>query len=137
VARGFTPDIVCIDYADRLRAAPDEGRRLESGRYFEIGDIYGALKTLNQEFNLTTFTVSQARRVSSGERCTQEPPGLKKPLEEREVLTLEDVTLSYEKPKIADIVLSFTQTPQGSAISACAPTSPSHGTKRPGRWCRS
>ena len=42
----------------------------------------------------------------------QEPPGVKKPLEEREVFTLEDVTLSYEKAMIADIVLSFTQTPQ-------------------------
>ena len=113
VARGFTPDIIFIDYADLLRASVDEGsRRSDNGRYFEIGTIYGALKTLNQEFNCTTFTVSQARRAGSGERRVQEPPGLKKPLEEREVLTLEDITLSYEKAMIADIVLSFTQTPQ-------------------------
>jgi hypothetical protein len=113
VARGFTPDIICIDDADLLRASVDEGsRRSDNGRSFEIGHIYGALKTLNQAFNCTTFTVSQARRAASGERRVQEPPGVKKPLEAREVFTVEDVTLSYEKAMIADIVLSFTQTPQ-------------------------
>jgi hypothetical protein len=112
MARGFTPDVVCIDYADLLREAPQEGRRgAENGRYFEIGNIYAGLKALNQAFDLTTFTVSQARRAGAGER-RQEPPGLNKPMAEREVLTLEDVTLSWEKAMIADIVLSFSQTPQ-------------------------
>jgi hypothetical protein len=114
IARGFTPDVVCIDYADLLRDTPIEGRRMESGRYFEISNIYAALKTLNQEFDLTTFTVSQARRGQAGEsqRRENEAKIAKRPLAEREVLGLEDFALSYEKAMIADIVLGFSQTPQ-------------------------
>ena len=137
VARGFTPDIICIDDADLLGASLDEGsRRSDNGRYFEIGNIDGALKTLNQEVNCTTFTVSQARRSGSGECRVPEPPGVKKPLKEREVFTLEDVTLSSEKAMIADIVLSFRRRLKKNAINACVSTSPSSATSRRGRWCR-
>ena len=49
--------------------------------------------------------MSQARRESEAQIA-------KRPLAEREVLGLEDFTLSYEKAMMADIVLSFSQTPQ-------------------------
>lgn len=98
-ARGFTTDLLVIDYADQL--APPRGTRATgaSERYHELGDVYTELQRLMNRRQLVIWTLSQAVRGA-----------LAKPL-----IMIDDIAESMKKIMIADMVLTFNQTPDERA----------------------
>jgi replicative DNA helicase len=88
-ARGFTPDMVVVDYADILKAST----RLGEMRHEQAG-IYEELRTLAGEYDVVLWTASQTNKA-----------GL-----EKEVVTIADFAESFEKAAIADAVWALCQT---------------------------
>lgn len=87
----FFPDMILVDYADLLRPGSDL-----DGRRFDLGGIYEELRAMAQEYDMPVWTASQPNRANA----------------EKEVITLEAFSESYEKAMISDFVLSFSRTSQ-------------------------
>lgn len=85
----FTPDIVCVDYADLLR-----GARGYNDKRFELEGNYEELRALAQEFRLCVLTADQTNRS-----------GL-----EMEVVTIGQIGESYAKATVCDLIMTVSRT---------------------------
>lgn len=91
---GRKPDLVVIDYADLLKT---EDKKME--KRFEQTEVYRDLKRLAVMKKYAIWTASQANRGK------EEP-------EETYLMRARDISESYEKVRIADLVLTLNQTPK-------------------------
>lgn len=89
VARGFTPDLLLVDYADIMK--PE--RRLGEMRHEQAG-IYEDLRTIAGEFQCVVWTGSQASKGAL----------------EKETITIADFAEAFEKAAIVDCAVGFCQT---------------------------
>jgi replicative DNA helicase len=89
---GKKPDLIVVDYADLLK--PSE--KQESARHDQTA-VYRALKQLAMIHKVAVWTASQARRPD-------EDP------EKVYTLRAKDISESYEKVRIADLVVTLNQT---------------------------
>ena len=85
----FTPDIVCVDYADLLR-----GARGYSDKRYELEGNYEELRAIAQEFKLCIITADQTNRS-----------GL-----EMEVVTIGQIGESYAKATVCDLIMTVSRT---------------------------
>jgi replicative DNA helicase len=86
--KGFTPDIIMIDYADIMRSS----RKFDSLRH-ELKLIYEELRNMAMEMKIPIWTASQANRDSANS----------------EVVGLENMSEAYGKAMVADVVLSLSR----------------------------
>lgn len=85
----FTPDILCVDYADLLR-----GARGYADKRFELEGNYEELRALAQEFQLALLTADQTNRS-----------GL-----DMEVVTIGQIGESYAKATVCDLIMTVSRT---------------------------
>jgi len=95
--RGFVPNIIVIDYADIMRSS----REYDALR-LELKLIYEDLRNLAMERGIPVWTASQANRDASS----------------AEVVGLENMSESYGKAMVADVVLSLSRKPTEKATGA-------------------
>lgn len=88
-AIGFIPGLVVVDYADKMRA-----ERHYTDLYHEQGVVYSDLIDLGIEQELPIWTASQTTKKSLS----------------KVVITMADVADSFEKCRLADIILALCQT---------------------------
>jgi replicative DNA helicase len=91
---GRKPDLVVIDYADLLKSATQQ----KEIRHEQTA-VYRDLKTLAVMKQYAIWTASQAQRPS-------------KDADETYLLRAKDISESYEKVRIADLVATLNQTPE-------------------------
>jgi replicative DNA helicase len=89
LATGFRPDMLVLDYGDLMRPSARY-----SERRHELAVVFEEIRGLAVEFDCPVWTASQANRAS-----------LKK-----EIVGLEDLSESFDKAMIADVVLALCQT---------------------------
>ena len=92
--RGFVPNLILIDYADIMRSS----REYDALR-LELKLIYEELRNLAMEKNIPIWTASQANRDSSNS----------------DIVGLENMSESYGKAMVADVVLSLSRKPAEKA----------------------
>jgi len=92
--RGFIPNLILIDYADIMRSS----REYDALR-LELKLIYEELRNLAMEKNIPIWTASQANRDSSNS----------------DIVGLENMSESYGKAMVADVVLSLSRKPAEKA----------------------
>jgi replicative DNA helicase len=85
----FTPDLLCVDYADLLR-----GSRGYVDKRFELEGNYEELRALAQEFRIAVLTADQTNRS-----------GL-----EMEVVTIGQIGESYAKATVCDLIMTVSRT---------------------------
>jgi len=95
--RGFVPNVLLIDYADIMRST----REYDALR-LELKLIYEELRNLAMERGIPIWTASQANRDSSNS----------------EVVGLENMSESYGKAMVADVVLSLSRKATEKATGA-------------------
>lgn len=95
--RGFIPHMIIIDYADIMRSS----REYDALR-LELKLIYEELRNLAMERSIPLWTASQANRDSSNS----------------DVVGLENMSESYGKAMVADVVLSLSRKPTEKATGA-------------------
>lgn len=95
--RGFAPHMIIIDYADIMRSS----REYDALR-LELKLIYEELRNLAMERAIPLWTASQANRDSSN----------------ADVVGLENMSESYGKAMVADVVLSISRKPTEKATGA-------------------
>lgn len=88
--KGFVPNVILIDYADIMRST----REYDALR-LELKLIYEELRNLAMEKNVPIWTASQANKDSSNS----------------DVVGLENMSESYGKAMVADVVLSLSRKP--------------------------
>lgn len=93
-ATGFRPDLIVIDYGDLLRPS---GRYSE--RRHELAILFEEIRGLAVEHDCPVWTATQSNRAA-----------LKK-----EVVGLEDLSESFDKAMIADVVVALCQTQEEEA----------------------
>jgi len=89
---GYLPDLIVLDYAD-LFAMPAKKSRWEA-----IGDIYNQLKSFAMENNVGIWTAGQLVRGAG----------------DKETTTTSDTAGSYDKARIADLILNLEDAGDGS-----------------------
>lgn len=92
--RGFVPSVIIIDYADIMRSS----REYDALR-LELKLIYEDLRNLAMERGIPIWTASQANRDSSNS----------------DIVGLENMSESYGKAMVADVVLSLSRKPTEKA----------------------
>lgn len=95
--RGFVPNVIIIDYADIMRSS----REYDALR-LELKLIYEDLRNLAMERGIPVWTASQANRDASS----------------ADVVGLENMSESYGKAMVADVVLSLSRKPTEKATGA-------------------
>ena len=90
---GNKPDLVVIDYADLLRH-----HEKTKEKRFEQTEVYRDLKRLAMIHGIALWTASQAVRPADGP-------------EKEYLLRAKDISESYEKVRIADLICTLNQTP--------------------------
>jgi replicative DNA helicase len=95
--KGFVPHLIVIDYADIMRST----REYDALR-MELKLIYEELRNLAMERGIPVWTASQANRDSSSS----------------DVVGLENMSESYGKAMVADVVLSLSRKPTEKATGA-------------------
>ena len=95
--RGFVPHVLLIDYADIMRST----REYDALR-LELKLIYEELRNLAMERGIPIWTASQANRDSSNS----------------DVVGLENMSESYGKAMVADVVLSLSRKPTEKATGS-------------------
>lgn len=98
-ARGFTTDLLVIDYADKLSSADARGGG--DSRYYELGNVYVELQALMNRRNLVIWTASQAVRGGAN----------------KTLITMEDIAESFAKVMVADTVITLNQQPEEKAAN--------------------
>ncbi len=89
--KGFTPDMVIIDYADLLR-----GSRGYGDKRFELEGVYEELRAIAQEFNIVMITADQTNRS-----------GL-----DMEIVTIGQIGESYAKATVCDLIMTISRKPE-------------------------
>lgn len=92
--KGFIPDLLVIDYADIMRSS----RQYESMRH-ELKKVYEDLRNLAMEKNIPIWTASQSNRDSASS----------------DIVGLENMSESYGKAQVADVVVSISRKPAEKA----------------------
>lgn len=92
--QGHRPDIIMIDYADIMRST----RHYEAPR-FELSAIYEELRNLAMDLDVPIWTASQSNRESANS----------------EIVGLANMSESYGKAFVADIVISLSRKPTEKA----------------------
>ena len=92
--RGFIPSLIVIDYADIMRSS----REMDALR-LELKLVYEDLRNLAMEKNIPIWTASQSNREGSG----------------ADVVGLENMSESYGKAMVADVVVSLSRKPAEKA----------------------
>jgi len=87
----FIPDVIVVDYGDIMRPT----RRVKEKRE-RIGEVFGELLSLAQEYNVPLWSGTQANRDALN----------------KSVVTLKNLSESIEHAKIATVVLALCQTEQ-------------------------
>lgn len=95
--RGFTPNLLVIDYADIMRSS----REFDALR-LELKLIYEELRNLAMEKSIPIWTASQSNRDGSSS----------------DVVGLENMSESYGKAMVADVVLSLSRKPSEKAAGS-------------------
>ena len=95
--KGVVPNMLLIDYADIMRSS----REFDALR-LELKLIYEELRNLAMEKNIPIWTASQANRDSSNS----------------DVVGLENMSESYGKAMVADVVISLSRKPSEKATGA-------------------
>lgn len=95
--RGITPSMLLIDYADIMRSS-----REHDALRLELKLIYEELRNLAMEKGIPIWTASQANRDSSNS----------------DVVGLENMSESYGKAMVADVVISLSRKPTEKATGA-------------------
>jgi len=95
--RGFVPNVVIIDYADIMRSS----REYDALR-LELKLIYEDLRNFAMERSIPVWTASQANRDASNS----------------DIVGLENMSESYGKAMVADVVLSLSRKPTEKATGA-------------------
>lgn len=95
--RGFVPHMIVIDYADIMRSS----REFDALR-MELKLIYEELRNLAMERSIPIWTASQANRDASSS----------------DIVGLENMSESYGKAMVADVVLSLSRKPTEKATGA-------------------
>ncbi len=90
------PDVVIIDYADKLVS-----KRKYNERRHEIAAIYDEMIIMGYEFNASIITASQTNRQALG----------------KEKITIADIAEAYEKAAIADNIIAIAQTEEEKAAN--------------------
>ena len=85
----FTPDLVCVDYADLLR-----GSNGYKDKRFELEGNYEELRATAQEFKIAILTADQTNRS-----------GL-----DMEVVTIGQIGESYAKATVCDLIMTVSRT---------------------------
>jgi archaellum biogenesis ATPase FlaH len=102
---GFQPDVIMVDYADKLVVSV--GRQKKSS-YEEMDEVYDGLQTIAKENDVWVWTASQLKRgANRGKR-----------------ITVDDVSDSMQKMNNADLVVGIYQTEQDeeeSMVRFCVP----------------
>ena len=92
--KGFMPDLLVIDYADIMRSS----RKYDSMRH-ELKKVYEDLRNLAMEKNIPIWTASQSNRDSASS----------------DIVGLENMSESYGKAQVADVVISISRKPTEKA----------------------
>jgi replicative DNA helicase len=92
--KGFIPDLLVIDYADIMRSS----RQYESMRH-ELKKVYEDLRNLAMEKQIPIWTASQSNRESASS----------------DIVGLENMSESYGKAQVADVVISISRKPTEKA----------------------
>tara|TARA_R100001594_G_scaffold115765_2_gene150691 strand:- start:234 stop:1517 length:1284 start_codon:yes stop_codon:yes gene_type:complete len=87
----FVPDVIIVDYGDIMRPT----RRVKEKRE-RIGEVFGELLALAQEYNVPLWSGTQANRDALN----------------KSVVTIKNLSESIEHAKIATVVLALCQTEQ-------------------------
>lgn len=96
-SEGFVPDLLVVDYADILKS----NHRGEAKKRFELESVYEELRGLAVELNLPIVTASQANKNSTYS----------------EYVTMADMSESYSKAAISDIVLGINRRADGNLVN--------------------
>lgn len=94
ILQGHKPDILMIDYADIMRST----RHYEAPR-FELAAIYEELRNLAMDIDIPIWTASQSNRESANS----------------EIVGLANMSESYGKAFVADVVISLSRKPSEKA----------------------
>ena len=86
--KGWFPDLLLVDYGDIMKSS-----RTYSDKRFEEGSIFEELRGLAVELDLPVVTATQANRGSLAKK----------------VVTMEDIAESFDKAKIADVIIALCQ----------------------------
>lgn len=92
--RGFVPSLIIIDYADIMRSS----REMDALR-LELKLVYEDLRNLAMEKNIPIWTASQSNKEGSGS----------------DIVGLENMSESYGKAMVADVVISLSRKPAEKA----------------------
>jgi replicative DNA helicase len=88
-AQDFNPDAIIIDYGDILKSS-----RSYNDKRHEEGSIFEELRGLAVDLKLPVVTATQANRGAL----------------EKRIVTMADIAESFEKAKIADVIIALCQT---------------------------
>ncbi len=96
-ANNFVPDLLLVDYGDILK--PTLVYKNEQG-WEQLGFIFEKLRGIAQEFNIPVWTGSQTTSDSI----------------KKEIITIVDIAGSFQKVRIADVVLAICRTPSEQQV---------------------
>lgn len=94
VEKGFTPDLIVVDYADLIQP-----RKSYSDKRFELESVYLDLRDLGDEYSCPVWTASQTNRG-----------GL-----DKKTITMSDLAEAFNKANIADFMATLCQTVEEKA----------------------
>jgi hypothetical protein len=89
---GDRVDVVIVDYADKLR--PNKSVHKDDKGYLACGDVYESLRLYAEETKRWVWTATQATREKK-----------------RKVLEVEDMSDSFEKARVADLIVTINPEP--------------------------
>lgn len=91
IKRGFAPDLIIVDYADKLRALPST-RRQE--KRHDLEEIYENLRNIAEKYQVPMWNVTQSNRDGA----------------KSELITMEAISEAYNKVFPCDFILTITRT---------------------------
>lgn len=101
VRRDFKPDLIIVDYADKVLPTYRTGPRSEGNTYLEMGAVLEELIGLANDFECPVVTGSQLRRE-----------GVKKAKTRGQICDMDDLADSMRKAHDADVIITLNQSPE-------------------------
>jgi len=97
----FTPDLICVDYVDLIKPMKSSGGSGDLKR-FEIGEIVDDLRgKMAYKFDCPVWSALQGNRTAL----------------QKEIVTMKDMSESFEPAKTADLILALCQTAEEKELS--------------------